>query len=62
MHGAENYNRFANGHGVDECTIGESVSLIHEVRFLSLVGDLYLHAFQAIRDGKMQQAMIASLT
>jgi len=46
MHGAENYNRFANGHGVDECTIGESVSLIHE----------------AIRDGKMQQAMIASLT
>ncbi|KAJ3726952.1 L-Aspartase-like protein [Lentinula raphanica] len=45
MHGSENYNRFINGHGFDEGTVGEAVSLIHE----------------AIRDGKMQQAMIASL-
>ncbi|KAJ4483808.1 L-Aspartase-like protein [Lentinula aciculospora] len=45
MHGSENYNRFANGHGVDESTVGEAISLIHE----------------AIRDGKMQSAMIASL-
>ncbi|KAJ3878170.1 L-Aspartase-like protein [Lentinula edodes] len=45
MHGSENYNRFVNGHGVDESTVGEAVSLIHE----------------AIRDGKMQHAMIASL-
>jgi phenylalanine ammonia-lyase len=45
MHGTENYSRFANGHGIDESTVGESVSLIHE----------------AIRDGKIQKAMIASL-
>ncbi|KAJ3735633.1 L-Aspartase-like protein [Lentinula guzmanii] len=45
MHGSENYNRFVNGHGFDEGTVGEAVSLIHE----------------AIRDGKMQQVMIASL-
>lgn len=44
MHGTENYNRFANGHGFDESTSGEAVSLIYE----------------AIRDGKMQQAMISS--
>ncbi|KAJ7125080.1 L-Aspartase-like protein [Mycena epipterygia] len=38
MHGTENYNSFANGMGVDEDTVGQHVSLIHE----------------AIRDGKMQ--------
>lgn len=31
MHGSENYSRFANGLGVEEVTIGENVSLIHEV-------------------------------
>jgi phenylalanine ammonia-lyase len=31
MHGAENYNSFASGMGVDEDTIGQQVSLIHEV-------------------------------
>ncbi|KAJ4483835.1 L-Aspartase-like protein [Lentinula aciculospora] len=45
MHGSENYQGFANGHGVDESTVGEAVSLIHE----------------AIRDGKMHQTIIASL-
>lgn len=35
MHGSENYNRFVNGHGVDESTVGEAVSLIHEVRICS---------------------------
>jgi phenylalanine ammonia-lyase len=44
MHGSENYSRFANGHGFDESTSGEAVSLI----------------FEAIRDGKMQQAIVAS--
>jgi len=38
MHGAENYSGFPNGLGVDDPTIGQNVSLIHE----------------AIRDGKMQ--------
>ncbi|EIM85034.1 phenylalanine ammonia-lyase [Stereum hirsutum FP-91666 SS1] len=38
MHGSENQNVFANGLGVEEVTIGQNVSLIHE----------------AIRDGKMQ--------
>lgn len=33
MHGAENYNSFANGMGVDEDTVGANVSLIHEVLF-----------------------------
>lgn len=32
MHGSENYNRFANGLGIEDVTIGQNVSLIHEVR------------------------------
>ncbi|THU85713.1 phenylalanine ammonia-lyase [Dendrothele bispora CBS 962.96] len=46
MHGSENYNRFVNGHGVDESTVGESVSLIHE----------------AIRDGKLQPIIVDTLS
>ncbi|KAJ7244157.1 phenylalanine ammonia-lyase [Mycena haematopus] len=42
MHGAENYNSFANGMGVDEDTVGANVSLIHE----------------AIRDGKMRPIVV----
>lgn len=42
MHGSENLNRFANGHGVDEQTTGQNISLIHE----------------AIRDGQMQSVII----
>jgi phenylalanine ammonia-lyase len=38
MHGSENENVFSNGLGVEDVTIGQNVSLIHE----------------AIRDGKMQ--------
>lgn len=34
MHGSENLNTFAAGPGVEEGTIGQSISLIHEVRFL----------------------------
>jgi phenylalanine ammonia-lyase len=33
MHGSENYHRFSNGLGVEDVTIGQNVSLIHEVRF-----------------------------
>jgi phenylalanine ammonia-lyase len=36
MHGSENYHRFVNGLGVDDVTIGQNVSLIHEVRFVLL--------------------------
>lgn len=46
MHGTENYNHFANGHGFDECTLGESVSLIHEVRSLysfNLLPQMFTH-------------------
>ncbi len=42
MHGSENYSRFENGLGVDDVTIGQNVSLIHE----------------AIRDGKMQSTIV----
>ncbi|KAJ7039064.1 phenylalanine ammonia-lyase [Mycena alexandri] len=42
MHGAENYNSFANGMGIDEDTTGANVSLIHE----------------AIRDGKLQPIIV----
>ncbi|KAJ7287240.1 L-Aspartase-like protein [Mycena rebaudengoi] len=42
MQGAENYASFVNGLGVDEETIGQKVSLIHE----------------AIRDGKMQPVIV----
>lgn len=43
MHGSENYKRFANGHGHDEQTIGQNISLIHE----------------AIRDGELQSIVAA---
>lgn len=32
MHGSENYHHFMNGLGVEDVTIGQNVSLIHEVR------------------------------
>ena len=34
MHGSENFHRFSNGLGVEDVTIGQNVSLIHEVCFL----------------------------
>ncbi|RDB24836.1 Phenylalanine ammonia-lyase [Hypsizygus marmoreus] len=42
MHGSENYSGFVNGLGVDDTTVGESISLIHE----------------AIRDGKLQPVIV----
>lgn len=42
MHGSENYHRFTKGLGVEDVTIGQNVSLIHE----------------AIRDGKMQHVIV----
>ncbi len=42
MHGSENYHHFENGLGVEDVTVGENVSLIHE----------------AIRDGKLQPTII----
>ncbi|KAK0486135.1 L-Aspartase-like protein [Armillaria novae-zelandiae] len=46
MHGSENYHRFINGHGTDEVTVGQNVSLIHE----------------AIRDGKLQSLVVSMLS
>lgn len=42
MHGAENYNDFENGVGVDDVTTGQNVSLIHEVsiHFFSVSGPI----------------------
>ena len=37
MHGSENYHRFVNGLGVDDVTVGQNVSLIHEVRFVLFI-------------------------
>lgn len=31
MHGSENYARFVNGLGVEDVSIGQNISLIHEV-------------------------------
>jgi len=42
MHGSENYNRFVNGLGVEDVTVGQNVSLIHE----------------AIRDGRLQPIIV----
>ncbi|KDR75707.1 hypothetical protein GALMADRAFT_211171 [Galerina marginata CBS 339.88] len=42
MHGSENYHRFENGLGVEDVTLGQNISLIHE----------------AIRDGKMQPMIV----
>ncbi|KAK7057113.1 phenylalanine ammonia-lyase [Favolaschia claudopus] len=42
MHGAENYNLFVNGLGVDDVTIGQNISIIYE----------------AIRDGDMQSLLV----
>ncbi|KAK0212526.1 L-Aspartase-like protein [Desarmillaria ectypa] len=46
MHGSENYHRFINGHGIDEVTVGQNISLIHE----------------AIRDGKLQSLIVSMLS
>ncbi|KAI0079300.1 phenylalanine ammonia-lyase [Panus rudis PR-1116 ss-1] len=43
MHGAENMHRFAQGPGVEDVSIGQNISLIHE----------------AIRDGKMQSVVVS---
>lgn len=43
MHGSENLQRFPNGHGVDEQTTGQNISLIHE----------------AIRDGQLQPVIVS---
>ena len=37
MHGSENYHRFVNGLGVDDVTIGQNISLIHEVRIVYVI-------------------------
>ncbi|GBE81048.1 Phenylalanine ammonia-lyase [Sparassis crispa] len=42
MHGGENLDKFDGGPGVDEVSIGQNISLIHE----------------AIRDGKMQDVVV----
>lgn len=36
MHGSENYARFVNGLGVEDVSIGQNISLIHEVRAFCL--------------------------
>ncbi|KAG6863699.1 hypothetical protein C0991_004043 [Blastosporella zonata] len=43
MHGSENYERFVNGLGVEDVSIGQNVSHIHE----------------AIRDGKIQSTIVS---
>ncbi|RDB25036.1 Phenylalanine ammonia-lyase [Hypsizygus marmoreus] len=43
MHGSENYARFINGLGVEDVSIGQNISLIHE----------------AIRDGKLQPVVVS---
>ena len=43
MHGSENYHNFEKGLGVEDVTIGQNVSLIHE----------------AIRDGKMHSLIVS---
>lgn len=45
MHGSENYHRFANGLGVEDVTVGQNVSLIHEVCILSFCSMLELTFF-----------------
>lgn len=42
MHGSENYTSFENGLGVDDVTVGQNISFIHE----------------AIRDGKLQSVIV----
>jgi phenylalanine ammonia-lyase len=63
MHGSENESVFANGLGVEDVTIGQNVSLIHEVRRTyhqsNSIRKLTI-SLQAIRDGKMQ-AVVADL-
>ena len=63
MHGSENESVFANGLGVEDVTVGQNVSLIHEVRraYHQSNSIRKLNVFlQAIRDGKMQ-AVVADL-
>ncbi|KAG6845879.1 hypothetical protein H0H87_000685 [Tephrocybe sp. NHM501043] len=46
MHGSENYARFADGLGVEDVSIGQNISRIHE----------------AIRDGKIQSTVVSLFT
>jgi len=44
MHGSENYSQFVNGLGVDDVTIGQNISFIHEaceVQFRHSFGDTH---------------------
>jgi phenylalanine ammonia-lyase len=62
MHGSENFKSFPNGIGADEVSIGQNISKIYEVRFdLSYLLPTYLTdlSFQAICDGKMQNAVFS---
>jgi phenylalanine ammonia-lyase len=61
MHGSENESAFANGLGVEDVTIGQNVTLIHEVRD-TILDEMRGSSWctQAIRDGKMQ-AVVANL-
>ena len=43
MHGSENYSLFANGLGVDDVTVGQNVSLIHEVRLIIMTFGSHSH-------------------
>jgi phenylalanine ammonia-lyase len=59
MHGSENYARFVNGLGVEDVSIGENISRIHEVSNQHMRLVVIITRLQAIRDGKMQSIVVS---
>ena len=45
MHGSENYHRFSRGLGVEDITVGQNISLIHEVCFSLFLPSFSLNSF-----------------
>lgn len=63
MHGLQNHESFPNGLDVEEATIGENVSLIHEVRCrCALCSTRLIIRSQAIRDGQLQWIVAGMFT
>lgn len=48
MHGSENYARFVNGLGVEDVTLGQNISLIHEVGTISIRTHCHYHTDEII--------------
>jgi hypothetical protein len=57
MHGYENYNKFANGLGVDDITVGQNISRIYEVRSFASIFYPLIRACSRFVTGKCNPSL-----